>query len=63
MHDKPWMVQLATCTKQIFLEIVKYCEVNFNDYPTKVNMNILPLGSYDILIGMEWLEQHHVMLN
>ena len=26
-------------------------------------MNILPLGSYDILIGMNWLEQHHVMLD
>ena len=26
-------------------------------------MNILPLGSYDIIIGMEWLEQHRVMLD
>ena len=29
----------------------------------KVNLNILPLGSYDILISMDWLEQHHVMLD
>ena len=26
-------------------------------------MNILPLGSYDELIGMDWMEQHHVMLD
>ena len=26
-------------------------------------MNILPLGSYDVLIYMDWLEQHHVMLD
>ena len=43
-HDKPWMVQLSTCTKHKVLEIVKDCEVN---------LNILPLGSYDILIGMD----------
>ena len=24
---------------------------------------VLPLGSYDILIGMDWLEQHRVVLN
>ena len=23
----------------------------------------MPLGSYDLLIGMEWLEQHRVILN
>jgi hypothetical protein len=26
-------------------------------------MNILPLGSYDYLIGMDWLDQHHVVLD
>ena len=44
-------------------EIVKECEVNLNGFLTKVNLNILPLGSYDILIGMDSLEQHHVMLD
>ena len=34
-------------------EIVKDCEVNLNDFPMKVNLNNLPLGSYDILIDME----------
>ena len=29
----------------------------------KVNLNILPIGSYDILISMNWLEQHHVILD
>ena len=24
---------------------------------------MLPLGSYDMLIGMNWLEQHRVVLN
>ena len=46
-HDKPCLVQLATSMKQKVLEIVKECEVNLNGFPTKVNQNILPLGSYD----------------
>ena len=34
-----------------------------NDFKTTVKLNVLPLGSYDILIGMDWLEQHRVVLN
>eukprot|EP00253_Pinus_taeda_P012645 PITA_12645 len=26
--------------------------------PVMANLNVLPLGSYDILIGMDWLEKH-----
>ena len=43
-HDKPWLVQLATDTKQKVSEIVKECEVKLNGFLTKVNLNILPLG-------------------
>ena len=28
-----------------------------------VKLNVLPLGYYDLLIGMDWLEQHRVILN
>ena len=34
-----------------------------DQFETFVNLNILPLGSYDILIGMDWLEKHRVVLN
>ena len=61
-HDKPWLVQLATGMERKVLEIVKNCEVNLNGFPIEVNLNILPLGLYDILIGIDWLEQQHVML-
>ena len=27
------------------------------------DMNVLPLGSYDVLIGMDWLEAHKVKLD
>ena len=62
-HDKTWLVQLGIGMKWKVSEIIKECEVNLNGFPRKVNLNILPLGLYDILIGMDWLEQHHVMLD
>ena len=30
---------------------------------TRVELNILPVGSYDCLIGMDWLDQHHAILD
>ena len=32
-------------------------------FETVVKLNVFPLGSYDLLIGMDWLEQHRVILN
>jgi hypothetical protein len=34
-----------------------------NDFKTYVDLNVFPLGSYDLLIGMNWLEEHRVILN
>ena len=34
-----------------------------DQFETFVKLNVLPLGSYEILIGMDWLEQHRVILN
>ena len=40
------------------MEIVKDLLLGFNDLDISFNLNIIPLGSYDILIGMDWLESH-----
>ena len=34
-----------------------------NQFETQVKLNVLPLGSYDVLIGIDWLEKHQVILN
>jgi hypothetical protein len=59
---KPWMVQLATGSKRNISEMIKVCLMNENGLNTSVELNIIPLGSYDCLIGMDWLDQHHVVL-
>ena len=58
-----WLVQLATGEKRKVTSFVKNCAVIMDQFETFVNLNILPLGSYDILISMDWLEQHRVILN
>ena len=34
-----------------------------NGVSTIVDFDIMPLGSYDVLIGMDWLDVHHVVLD
>jgi hypothetical protein len=41
---------------------IRSCPINMNGVNTIVDLNIIPLGSYDILIGMDWLDMHHVIL-
>jgi hypothetical protein len=60
---KPWLVQLATGEKRKFNEIVKACPMEMNGLCIKADLNIIPLGSYDFLISMNWLDQHHAILD
>jgi hypothetical protein len=55
-HEKSWLVQLAIGTKRKVMELVKSCPIDMNGLSTKVDLNILPLGSYECLIGMDWLD-------
>ena len=62
-HGKSWLVQLATGTKRKIIELVKSCPMDMNGLSTRDELNILPLGSYDCLVGMDWLDQHHAILD
>jgi hypothetical protein len=61
--EKSRLVQLVTRTKRRINEVVRSCFINLNGVSTNADMNIIPLGFYDILIGMDWLDQHHVVLD
>jgi hypothetical protein len=62
-HAKSWLVQLATKAKRKFNEMVKSCPMYMNGLNSRADLNIFPLGSYDCLIGMDWLDQHHAILD
>ena len=62
-HRKSWLVQLATGTKRKVSEVVEKCPLVMDGLVTYVDLNVLPLGSYDVLIGTDWLEAHRVKID
>ena len=61
--EKRWLVQLAIGTKRKVVSYVEGCEMLMSQFKTQVKLNVLSLGSYDVLIGMDWMEKHIVVLN
>ena len=51
-HRKSWLVQLATRTKRKVSEVIKKCPLVMNGLVTCVDLNVLPLGTYDVLNGL-----------
>jgi hypothetical protein len=62
-HGKSWLVQLAIGAKRKVVELVNSYPVDMNGMRIRVELNISPLGSYDCLIGMDLLDQHHTILD
>ena len=60
--EKSWLVLLATRTKRKVVNYVESCNLMMNQFETQIKLNVLPLGSYDVLIGMDWLDKHQVIL-
>jgi hypothetical protein len=57
-HAKSWLVQLATGTKRKVVDFIPDFEFSLDGKNIKTNLNIFPLGSYDVIVGMDWLEKH-----
>ena len=58
MHAESWLVQLATGTKKRVHNWVRACAVELNGMPTTMHLNVLPLGSYNMILGMDWMYLH-----
>ena len=43
--------------------MVRSCSISLNGMNTSTDLNIIPLGSYDVLIGMDWQDKHHIVLD
>eukprot|EP00253_Pinus_taeda_P029500 PITA_29500 len=59
----PWLVQLATGVNRRVLAKVDNCPLKLVGQSIKADLNVLPLGSYDVLIAMDWLEKHWSLVN
>ena len=58
-----WLVQLATREKRKVTAKVPNCILEVAEQQLQVDLNILPLGSYDVLLGMDWLEKHWTLVD
>jgi hypothetical protein len=61
-HVKPWLVWLVTGTKWKVEEFIPVGQFIMGGFPTQATLNILPLGYYDMLIGMDWLDDYKTKL-
>ena len=52
-HGKSWLFQLVTGTKRKVSEVGEKFPLVIDELVTYAYLIILPLGSYDILIGMD----------
>eukprot|EP00253_Pinus_taeda_P032718 PITA_32718 len=61
---QPSMVEFeATGAKRRVLAKINKCPLTIAGQPIVADLNILPLGSYDVLIGMDWMEKHWSLVN
>jgi hypothetical protein len=60
---KSSLVFLATGAKRRIHDMVISCSISLNGMNSNVDLNIIPLGSYDILIEMDWLDKNHAILD
>jgi len=58
LHVESWLVQLATSTKKRVHHWVRSCAFELNGMSTSTHLNVLHLGSYNMMLGMDWLYIH-----
>ena len=63
VHAKPWLVQLAIGTKKRVHHWVRACALEMNGMLTSAYLNVLPLGSYSMLLGMDWMYLHRTKVD
>ncbi|GKF43266.1 putative reverse transcriptase domain-containing protein [Tanacetum coccineum] len=42
--------------------IMRGCTLNFLNYPFNIDLMLVELGSFDVIIGMDWLRRCHAMI-
>jgi hypothetical protein len=62
-QDEFRYIEMASGAKQKVGGKVMNCSLNLGYFVMKANLYVMILGSYDIVIGMDWLESHDVILN
>ncbi|GKE45610.1 reverse transcriptase domain-containing protein [Tanacetum coccineum] len=43
--------------------IIRGCTLNFLDHPFNINLMPIELGSFDVIVGMDWLAKYHAVID
>lgn len=62
-HAKYSLVQFPIGTKKRFHHWERACAFDLNGMPTTTQLNVLPLGSYSMLLGMDFLYLHRTKVD
>jgi hypothetical protein len=62
-QDEFSFVEMDSGAKQKVGGKVTGCALNLGEFVMRVNLYVTILGSYDVVIGMDWLETHEAILN
>jgi hypothetical protein len=62
-QDEFILVEMDSGSKQKVGGKVMGCILNLGEFVTRANLYVTILGSYDVMIGMDWLESHEAILN
>ena len=63
MHEESWLVEMVVGTKKIVHHWVRACAFELNGMPKSTHLNVLPLGSYNMVMGMDWLYVHRTKVD
>ena len=58
VHAESRLMQLATSIKKRVHHWVRACAFELNGMSIAVQLNVFPLGSYSMLLDMDWLYLH-----
>jgi hypothetical protein len=62
-QDEFSFMEMASGAKQKVGGKVMGYSLNLGEFVMRVNLYVTILGSYDVVIGMDWLESHEAILN
>ena len=58
-----WKLELASGSRVNTNIVAPNCKIQMKYFTTLANLRVIPLGSYDIVLGMDWLEKHQVVMD
>ncbi|GJW07928.1 putative reverse transcriptase domain-containing protein [Tanacetum coccineum] len=60
--DNSYDVELADGKIVRIDTIIRGCTLNFLDHPFNIDLMLVELGSFDVIIGMDWLRRCHAVI-